>query len=99
VVETGGAWGSDAVSLFNLCKERLADSSGGARGVGNFSGDGFPEGKATWAANGFSNFHRQSVSVCLQRGLGDFVSAAAGICRGEVARAGQAAARAGGYVR
>ena len=84
VIETGGAWGLDACNLFHQCKSRLADSSGGARGVGEYSGDGFPVGLATWSANGFSAFHRQCVSVSLQRGLGDFVRAPAGVCRGEV---------------
>ena len=84
VIETGGAWGLDACNLFHQCKSRLADSSGGARGVGEYSGDGFPVDLATWSANGFSAFHRQCVSVSLQRGLGDFVRASAGVCRGEV---------------
>ena len=57
VIETGGAWGLDACNLFHQCKSRLADSSGGARGVGEYSGDGFPVGLATWSANGFSAFH------------------------------------------
>ena len=95
VIETGGAWGLDACNLFHQCKSRLADSSGGARGVGEYSGDGFPVGLATWSANGFSAFHRQCVSVSLQRGLGDFVRASAGVCRGEVNSG--AAFRVGGW--